>query len=55
MVSNYKKATVDARYTNLLNRVISIYDDVNLKVVHRWLNKYDEERYGEYRAKRLYN
>jgi len=50
-----KKATVDERYTNLLNRVTSIYDDVELKVVSRWLNKYDEERYEEYRAKRLYN
>lgn len=50
-----KKATVDERYTNLLKRVTSIYDDVELKVVSRWLNKYDEERYEEYRAQSLHN
>ena len=50
-----KKPKVDERYMDVLNRVTSIYDDVELKVVSRWLNKYDEERYEEYRAKRLYN
>jgi hypothetical protein len=46
-----KKPKVDERYTNLLNRVTSLYDDVELKVVSRWLSKYDDERYEEYRAK----
>lgn len=50
-----KKAKVDERYTNLFNRVASIYNDVELKVVSRWLQKYDEERYEEYRAQRLNN
>lgn len=45
------KAKVDEQYTNLLNRVTSLYDDVELKVVSRWLSKYDEERYEDYRAK----
>lgn len=50
-----KKPKVDERYMDVLNRVTSIYDDVELKVVSRWLNKYDEERYEEYRAQRLNN
>lgn len=50
-----KKPKVDERYIDVLNRVTSIYDDVELKVVSRWLNKYDEERYEEYRAQRLHN
>lgn len=47
-----KKPKVDERYTNLLNSIKSIYDDVELKVVSRWLIKYDIDRYEEYRAKK---
>jgi hypothetical protein len=50
-----KKPKVDERYTDLLNRVKSLYDDVELKVVSRWLEKYDVERYEEYRAKKYTN
>jgi hypothetical protein len=46
-----KKPERNERYTYFVNHIQSIYEDVEIKVVEKWLNKYDTERYEDYRSK----
>jgi hypothetical protein len=48
-----KKAERNQKYINFVQHLQSIYDDFEIKVVEKWLNKYDTERYEDYRSKRL--
>lgn len=45
-----KKPERNERYTDFVNHIQSIYNDVEIKVVQNWLNKYDIERYEDYRS-----